>query len=137
MSNKKENQKDELESWETEVPEFIPTREELLEITKYWYGEYLSDQWLWFFCSVSSAGPSAYLWGRIARIGELLGKEEVGKALDQAFEEFLESSSPHVDPKYLDIFLHGDAEQMEVVRKEIAREEARQLREKEKENQGA
>ena len=133
MSNKKENQKDELESCETEVPEFIPTREEMLEIAKYWYQEYLSDQWLWFFCSVSSAGPGAYRWGRIARIGELLGEEEVGKILDQTWEEFLERSAPSVDPKHLDIFLHGDAEQMEVARKEIAEEE-HQLWLKEKED---
>ena len=88
MSNRKENQKDELESCETEVSEFIPTREELLEIAKYWYGVHLSEEWLLFFHSVEKTGPTAYLWGRIARIGKLLGEEEVRKALDQATEEF-------------------------------------------------
>ena len=124
-----------------EVPEFIPTQHEVLQILKYWYGEYLGNQWFWFRWSSTGSDEcttNAFAVRRIARIEELLGKEEVKEAIDEVEEELREQVSTEVNPKYLDIFMHGDAEQIEAARKEIAGdEELYNYGTKEKENLGA
>ena len=137
MSNRTENQKesdgkqiplteDELEPWEIEVPEFIPTRYELLQIVKHYYLEDLEIQWSWFRKQVSGLCDDRYLFGlrRLGQIEKLLGEEEVEKAITEAREDYGE----YLDPEYWYIFLHGNEEQWVAAQNEI-REETRQLRE--------
>ena len=126
MSNKKENQKHELESWEIEVPEFIPTRHELLQIVKEYHLEDLEIQWSWFRNQVSGLCDDRYLFGlrRIGQIEKLLGEEEVEKAIAEAREDY----GKYLEHEYWQIFLHGDEEQWVAAQNEI-REETRELRE--------
>jgi len=125
----------------TEVPEFIPTRHELLQLVKYWEREDLFYKWRNFV--TSSDGDADYVIAafssrRIARIAELLGEEEVKRAIDEAREEF----SRRLDPRRWDIFLHGDKEQWRPVQEEMLQEhqehqEQHERRLKEKGNLGA
>ena len=151
MSNKKENQKksdekqiplteDELEPWKIEVPEFIPIRRELLKIVKDSYLVDLEGQWFRFRSQVGVLlDVRQYVSGssRFGQITKLLGVEEVEKAIAEAREDY----GRKLDPRYWDIFLHGDEEQWEVMRKEADQahqEYARQHeRLKEKEELGA
>jgi len=78
---------------------------------------------------------AAFSSRRIARIAELLGEEEVKRAIDEAREEF----SRRLDPRRWDIFLHGDKEQWRPVQEEMRQEhqEQHERRLKEKGNLGA
>ena len=141
MTSKKENEKksdgtqipltkDTMNSWVTEVPEFIPTQWELLQIVKYWYLEDLACQWDHFRDGV---GFDPYLggWRRIEQIEKLLGEEVVKKAIADAKQDF----GLYLHPRHWDIFLHGDEEQREALQKEFGfddpLEHERWLKEKE------
>ncbi len=115
MNNKKNNQKDELESWETEVPEFIPTRHELLLLVKHWYLDYLDIEWNRFRYGEILIPDDCRDWSfleRIRQIEKLLGEEEVEKTIDEAQKSFGRT----LDPRYWGVFLHGDEEQRAAVR---------------------
>ena len=87
MSNRKENQKDELESCETEVPEFIPTRHELLLLVELWYLDYLDIEWNRFRYGKILIPDVCREWSfleRIRQIEKLLGEEAVEKTIDEA-----------------------------------------------------
>jgi hypothetical protein len=68
-----------------ETPEFVPTRHELIQLARYWHRRCLDNKWSFI------AGPSAsaeirvgpYAERRIARIKELVGKEEVDDAIEE------------------------------------------------------
>jgi len=122
----------------TEVPEFIPTRHELLQLVKYWKRKDLFYKWGSFVSSTD--GYIDYLIAdfasrRIAQIAKLLGEEEVKRAIEEAREEF----SRRLDPRRWDIFLHGDKEQWRAVQEEMLQElqEQHERRLKEKEDLGA
>jgi len=143
MSTRKENQKksdgkqiplteDGLKPWEIEVPEFIPTRYDLLQLVEYWEKKYLSHQWNDFKTGWFEPDWEANLnSGRTARIAELLGEEEVKRVIDQVWEKF----SRGCDARTWDIFLHGDEEQWKAVQEpyhqELQERHERLLKEKE------
>ncbi len=124
---------DKLDPWEIEVPEFIPSRRELLKIVKDWYLEDLKIQWFWFrsqVCILPDVRQHLSDSSRIGQITKLLGEEEVEKAIAEAREDY----GRKLDPRYWDIFIHGDEEQWEIIRKEADQERqeyARRLKEKE------
>lgn len=82
-----------------EIPEFIPTRHELLELAKYWAREATRT---YFFCwSVDQSGSTEirlipFAWRRVERIAELLGEDEVNQAVDTAVAAFGEEQGNDV-----------------------------------------
>ena len=73
-----------------EIPDFVPTRHELLVLAKYWTQERL-DQEFWCFCTQSSGSTEWRLWKyarlRIDRIADLIAEEEVDCAINDAIAE--------------------------------------------------
>jgi len=159
INNRKENQKksdgkqtkaskDLRGSLATEVPEFIPTELELLQIVEYWYVEDLRIQWNYFRFG-EGPEPGLYSLSRIGDIRKLLSKEKVDNAIDAAIKqaELLFGQNPllwsrEVDTRHWDIFLHGDEEQWKAARDELWQDFGRwqkglEVEEKEKENLGA
>ena len=130
MTNRKENQKksegkqtkastDVRGSRATEVPEFIPTRYDLLELVEYWESEKLRREWDNFITGMIIPDWEAIFHsGRIARIAEVLGEEEVERVIAEVWERF----SRRCDARRLDIFLHGDEEQWKAVQDEFHQE---------------
>ena len=68
-----------------EIPEFTPTRHELLELVKYWTREATETR---FFCWANQQSGSTeirlipFASRRVGRIAELIGEDEVNQAVD-------------------------------------------------------
>lgn len=104
-----------------EMPDFVPTRHEVLQLVKFWAEkaldyEFVSEFAFGQYCS-SGSRRRHYAWNRIAHITDLLGQEEVKKVIDKVYAEFGKKQ----DQRWWDIFLHGNEEQMFAVRDEIYR----------------
>ncbi|SPE34643.1 hypothetical protein SBA2_980003 [Acidobacteriia bacterium SbA2] len=82
------NLKDENEQ---EVPGYIPTKEELIELVKFWYMEILEIDWLWF-----ARGYSCNAWkyrqrfasGRLNRAEKAIGEGAVKQAIKEVRDKF-------------------------------------------------
>lgn len=73
-----------------EVPEYIPTRHELLELVKYWETEYVRTRY-WCYAYAASGSTEMrlipYAGRRVDRIIELLG-DDAARAMQNARREF-------------------------------------------------
>ena len=73
-----------------EVPEYIPTRSELLELLKYWESEYLRTRY-WLYATAQTGSTEIrlipYARRRVDRIVELLGDDAVA-VMQDARREF-------------------------------------------------
>ena len=104
----------------TEVPGFLPTQHELLELVRYWAGIAIGIDWRWFVDECYGSEDirlEPYAWKRISRIGDLLGEERVKKVVDEVYEEYGETHKKHWN-----VFLHGTEEERAAVRAEINKE---------------
>ena len=103
-----------------EVPDFVPTRHELIQLVKFWAEVALQID---FECFVTSSSGSTemrlepFAWRRINRIAATLGDDEVKKAVDEVYAKFGEKQNK----RYWDVFLNGTKEQMAVLQEEIQR----------------
>ena len=75
-------------SWRKEAPSYVPTREEVFQLVKHWYGHILDGDLCFFFCGVTNPKPKAYYWSRIGRADAAIGKEAVDAAIKEVREEF-------------------------------------------------
>ena len=95
-----------------EMPEFVPTRYELIQLAKYWANIAID---LNFYCFVmggegtSDLRLQAFAKRRVGRIGKILGTEEINKIVDQAHEEYGRKQ----DPRAWAIFTNGTPEEKE------------------------
>ncbi len=105
-----------------EIPDFVPTRHELLQLVNFWVKETLGYEFYetFLFAQYCSSGSrlSAYAWHRINRIGELLGEERAEKAVEEAYAEFGKDKNP----RDWEIFMHGDDADWKALQDEIQRE---------------
>ena len=74
-----------------EVPDFVPTRHELIQLVKYWATEALEIIYWWIVYGTTGSteirvGPFAER--RIGKIAKLLGEDEVAKAIKEAHDKF-------------------------------------------------
>jgi len=104
-----------------EVPDYKPTRHELIQLAKYWAGIAIDIEYDWFEYQQTGSseirlGPFAHR--RISRISDVLGQEEVAKAVDEACDEFGKSC----DPRTWKIFREGNPEEQRALQAKIARE---------------
>ncbi len=117
-----------------EIPDFVPTRHELLELVKYWETERLVIMWSWGMYGLTGSSETRvepYGRRRIARIEELLGGEEVRKASDEALllyreerERWWKTTGSRLLPEYSfeqiwNMFVEGDSEQMRVASEKL------------------
>ena len=71
-----------------EVPDFAPTRHELIQIVKYWAKKRLDNAWFFFLTSQTGSTEwriNLFAARRIYRIEEILGEDEVKKLLMRSF----------------------------------------------------
>jgi hypothetical protein len=102
-----------------EVAGVIPTRHEVLELAKYWAKCAVHIEYWWFLfeqVGSSETRQHSFAWRRVNRIHELLGAD-VDKAVADVYEELGKGANP----RYWEVFLHGNDEQREAVHEEIAR----------------
>jgi len=109
----------------------VPTRDELLQLVKYWSEVKLNEDWF-YFCyrqiDCSSIRLKDFARCRIGKIARLLGEEEVVKVIDEVYAEF----GKQKDHKLWDIFLNGDEKQWEAVSEETWRKAEKYFRSREK-----
>ena len=102
-----------------EVPEFVATRHELLQLVKYWMREVLDTEYFCFCFETSGSREIRIVpfgYRRIARISEVIGKEAVDAAVEEVYKEF--------ERKFRrsgEIFLRGEDAQRRALQEEIRR----------------
>ena len=95
------------------VPEFVPTRHELLELARFWAREDLEIQLGWFLYGQTGSTDlrvSSYAIRRINRIADLLGQDVVKDAIASVYREAEER-----DKLLWKIFKDGDQKEWDVV----------------------
>lgn len=104
-----------------EVPGFVATKHELIQLVKYWASIRVDIRFGWFAnqCVGSSETRLESFSGRrIARIAEVLGEDETSAAVQQAYAEYAKSIDPHV----WEVFLKGTPAEQIALQEEIQRE---------------
>lgn len=104
-----------------EINGFTPTRNELIELVKYWYGVLLDNRYFSFLYAQSGSREireNPYAQRRIDRLAEALGHEDVDKAIAETEAEF----SENLNPEHWEIFKHGDKAQWAAFQDQIQRE---------------
>ncbi len=94
-----------------EIPDFVPTRDELLQLLNYWVKEALDYEY--FDCLFIP-----YAWRRVDRIGELLGEERAKKAVEEAYAEFGKDK----DQRDWEIFMHDSSKDRKALQDQLQRE---------------
>ena len=97
-----------------EVPGFVPTRHELIQLVEHWAWVRLNTIFKVFQTAVIGSTDMrkvSFAEERIRSIELLLGEEEVNRVIAQVESEFGEK----VDKRVWEIFLHGSKEQREAV----------------------
>ena len=103
-----------------EVQGFLPTYDELMQLVKYWTKTDLDIQLFEFRFRTTGSTEwrrATFAGRRIARIENLIGKDLVEMAQEEAYAEV----GKEQDPREWDIFLNGTEEQRKDLQKEIAR----------------
>jgi len=107
-----------------EIKDYDPTRNELLQLVKYWYEEFLSLKWSFFETSGTGSFElrrEHFAKRRINRIATAIGNE----AVNQAIEEVHAKCKARVnDDRLWEIFENGDAKQWEAVQDEWMAQQA-------------
>ena len=101
-----------------EMPEFVPTRYELIQLAKYWATIVIDLRFDYFLYTQTGSSEwrlDAFAWRRVGRIGEILGQDQINKVIDQAYEEYGKKQ----DPRAWSIFLNGTPEEQAAFQDEI------------------
>ncbi len=104
-----------------EIPDFVPTRHELLQLLNFWVKEALDYEYFEFLYAQTGSTELRlipYAWRRVNRIGELLGEERAKKAVEEAYAEFGKDQ----DQRSWEIFMHGSSEDREALQDAMQRE---------------
>jgi len=111
-----------------EVPGFVATKNEILQLVRYWATEIIDLDWIFFV--YGSTGSSEWRTREFANrrlnaIGKLIGKEEVTQAFRQAEQAF----GKGVDQWAWKIFTEGSKEEQERFQQEVQERLARDAEE--------
>ena len=101
-----------LRNDDSEEPDFVPTRDELLHIVKHWRRTVLADDFFRFYSGQISGGDSrkaAFAGNRINSIASLLGDESVDRAYEEAEKEF----RAKYDPEFLYVYDHANEQDLD------------------------
>ena len=104
-----------------EIPDFVATRDELIQLAKYWT-KVERDIEFFHFCfrmtGSSEVRRATFSRRRIARIESLVGKDLVKMAKEEAYAEV----GKEQDPREWDIFMNDTEEETNDLRAKIARD---------------
>jgi hypothetical protein len=101
-----------------EVPDFVPTRHELLLLVKQWEGVALDIEFYWsLWAQISGKGSRKHTFARrrINRIARALGDDVVRRGIDEVWEAF----GKKVDPRAWEIFLQNHRKQIDAFQNEF------------------
>jgi hypothetical protein len=101
-----------------EVPEFVATKHEIIQLVRYWATEIIDLDFEFFLygCTGSSEWRThVFANRRLTTISKVLGEEEVTKAVMQAKEDFAKT----VDQRAWKIFTTGTKEERELFQNEV------------------
>ena len=104
-----------------EIPDFVPTRDELFQLAKYWTKVERDIEFFRFrfrMTGSSEVRRATFARRRIARIESLVGKDLVKMAKEEAYAEV----GKEQDPREWDIFLNGTDEERNDLQAKIARD---------------
>ena len=102
-----------------EIADFVPTRDELMQLAKYWSKVELDIEFFHFRYRISGSSEVrriTFARRRIARIESLLGNDPVKMAKKEAYSEV----GKEQDPREWDIFLNGTEEERKDLQSKIA-----------------
>jgi hypothetical protein len=106
---------------EREIPEFVPTKEEVIHLAKYWVRRRLQVRfWVFNFeqCSRSEWCEERYALNRIDQIAEILPEQELNQAIKEAERDFKQDIGDDV----WEIFKNGTEEQCKSYREKLWQE---------------
>jgi hypothetical protein len=109
-----------------EMPEFVPTRYELIQLAKYWATIVIDLRFDYFLYTQTGSSEwrlDAFARRRVGRIGKILGQDEINKVIDQAYEEY----GKEQDPRAWSIFLNGTLEEQQAFQDEIQQKISEQI----------
>jgi hypothetical protein len=112
-----------------EVPAFIPTRNELVELAKYWAKVAIEAEFFGFIYACSGSTEIRlipFAWRRVDRIADCVGEDEVGNAVEEVYEELAKTR----DVRTWQIFRNGTPEERQAIQDEVAECIERELAEK-------
>jgi len=106
-----------------EVPQFVPTKHELIQIAKYWFQRLLNIQF-WFSATGQSGSSewreAAYARRRINRMAEILPEQELNQAIEEVERDFKQERK--ISDEDWDIFNNGTHEQRMLYQERFWRE---------------
>jgi hypothetical protein len=106
-----------------EVPQFVPTKHELIQIAKYWFQRLLNIQ-LWFFATGQSGSSEwredFYAALRIDRIAEIVPEQELNQAIEEVDRDFKQDKK--ISDEDWNIFKNGTQEQWKSFQDKLWRE---------------
>jgi hypothetical protein len=106
-----------------EVPQFVPTKHELIQIAKYWFQRLLNIQ-LWFFATGQSGSSEwredFYAALRIDRIAEIVPEQELNQAIEEVDRDFKQDKK--ISDEDWNIFKNGTHEQRMLYQERFWRE---------------
>jgi Zn ribbon nucleic-acid-binding protein len=110
-----------------ECKEYIPTRHELLQLAKYWFGVWLGD--MWFTFSYDTIGSTElrrmpFAERRFDRVADIIGEPAFEEVIKQVEEEFRKARG--IDDRTWNVFKNGDSEQRKALKDEWDRQEGEQ-----------
>ena len=112
-----------------EVPEFVVTKQELLELARYWATEITERDFTFFLygsTGSSEVHSQVFAHRRLNRIRNLIGQDEVAKAFTQAELDF----AKRVDQHAWQIFMTGTETEQEDFRNKIQEKVAHAAKER-------
>lgn len=104
-----------------EIPGFVATKHELIQLLKYWASIRIDIRFDWFTSKCVGSSETrleSFSGRRIARIAEVLGNDETSAAVQQAYAEY----AKNIDPRIWEVFLNGTPEEQNALQEEIERE---------------
>jgi len=97
-----------------EVPEFVPTKHELIQIAKYWFLRQLENDFFFFVFAQTGSSEwreSVYASRRINRIAQILSEPELNQVIEEVERDFKREHK--ISDADWDTFKNGTMEQWE------------------------
>jgi hypothetical protein len=106
-----------------EVPQFVPTKHELIQIAKYWFQRRLdNDFYLFVFGQTGSSEwrTNVYANRRINRIADILPEQELNQSIEEVEHDFKQEHK--ISDADWDVFKNGTQEQRMLYQERFWRE---------------
>jgi hypothetical protein len=118
-----------------EVPGFVPTKNEILQLVRYWATEIIGLDFSFFLYGATGSSEwrtREFANRRLNTISKLIGQQEVTTAVEQARETF----AKRVDARTWKVFWEGTKEEQEEFQQYVQEQLERDIRESGKSQNG-